>query len=339
MQLLHSVLDQHPTLFQEGLGTVRPHQATLCVKPDATPRFIKPRPVPFATKGMVGRELDRLEEEGILERVTHSDWATPIVAVPKKDGTFRICGDYRLTINPVLAVDQYPLPRPDDLFATLSGGTIFTKLDLSQAYLQLQLDDKSAKFTTINTHQGLYQYRRLPFGIASAPALFQKLMDTVLQGIPGVICYIDDILISSPHETAHMATLESVLTRFQKHGFRLQKDKCQFMMPSVEYLGHIVHAAGVQATPEKLDAILQAPAPTNLTELRSFLGLVNYYGKFISNLSTILHPLNSLLKTGTESHQDRQSSQPSAGICTKGMAKPSSANFANLQVKTGQDYP
>ena len=188
MRLLHSVLDQHPTLFQEGLGTVCPHQATLYVKPDATPRFIKPRPVPFATKGMVGHELDRLEEEGILERVTHSDWATPIVAVPKKDETFRICGDYRLTINPVLAVDQYPLPRPDDLFATLSGGTIFTKLDLSQAYLQLQLDDKSAKFTTINTHQGLYQYQRLPFGIASAPALFQKLMDTVLQGI----CYIDD---------------------------------------------------------------------------------------------------------------------------------------------------
>lgn len=113
----------------------------------------------------------------------------------------------------------------------------------------------------------------------------------------GVICYIDDILISSPHESAHMATLESVLTCLQKHGFRLRKDKCQFMMPSVEYLRHVVNAAGVQATPKKLDAILQAPAPTNLTELRSFLGLVNYYGKFISNLSTILHPLNSLLKT------------------------------------------
>ena len=157
MQLLHSVLDQHPTLFQEGLGAIEPYRATLQVKQGASPKFVKPRPVPFATKDAVGRELDRLEKDGILERVPHSDWAAPIVVVPKKDGSFRICGDYRLTVNPVLAVDQYPLPRPEDLFATLSGGTKFTKLDLSQAYLQVQLDDESAKYTTINTHQGLYQ--------------------------------------------------------------------------------------------------------------------------------------------------------------------------------------
>ena len=99
-----------------------------------------------------------MEEQGTLERVDHSEWAAPIVAVPKKDGKFQICGDYKVTVNQALAMDQYPLPKPDDLFATLAGGKVFTKLDLSQAYLQLRFDEKSATYVTINTHQGLYRY-------------------------------------------------------------------------------------------------------------------------------------------------------------------------------------
>ena len=145
----------------------------LHVRPDALPKFFKPRPVPFATKDAIGAELDRLEVEGIVEKVTHSEWAAPIVAVPKKDGTFRICGDYKVTVNSALDVDRYPLPKPDELFASLANGQKFSKLDLSQAYQQLLLEDESKKYTTINTHQGLYQYKRLPYGIASAPALFQ----------------------------------------------------------------------------------------------------------------------------------------------------------------------
>ena len=119
------------------------------------------------------------------------------MAAPKRDGHFRICGDFKVTVNQCLAVDQYPLPRPNDLFTTLTRGKVFTKLDLSQAYLQVLLDEKSTSYCVMNSHQGLYQCKRLPFGIASALALFQKLMDSVLQGIPDVICYLDDILISS----------------------------------------------------------------------------------------------------------------------------------------------
>ena len=298
MQQLHTVLDRHSSVFQDGLGSIEPYRVSLQVQDDTKPKFYKAQPVPFATKDAVGRELDRLENEGILEKVMHSDWATPIVTVPKKDGTYRICGDYRLMVNPVMAIEQYPLPCPEDLFATLSGGTVLTKLDLSQAYLQYQLDETSTKLTTINTHQGLYQYRRLPFGVASAPALFQKLMDTVLQGKQGVICYIDNI--SSSEVAEHLSTLDSVLDCLQQHGFRLRKDKCRFLMPSVEYLGHIVDASGIRATLEKVDAILQAPPPTNTTELRAFLGLVNYYGKFVSNLATLLRPLNDLLESDTK---------------------------------------
>ena len=122
-------------------------------------------------------------------------------------------------------------------------------------------------------------------------------MDSILGGLPGVICYIDDILLSSKDVASHLESLDAVLTRLQQHGFRLKKDKCRFLTSSVEYLGHIVSSSGIQATPDKVDAIVQAPAPKNLTELRSFLGLVNYYGKFVPNLSTILHPLNNLLKS------------------------------------------
>lgn len=150
---LDALLKRHAPLFKEGLGTVEPYRATLHVNPDATPKFFKPRP---AIKDSIGRELDHMEKQGTIQKVDHSEWAAPIVAVPKKDGIFRICGDYKVTMNQALAVDQYPLPKPDDLFATLAGGKVFTKLDLSQANLQLCLDEKSADYVTINTHQGLY---------------------------------------------------------------------------------------------------------------------------------------------------------------------------------------
>lgn len=152
LKTLNSVLDQHKALFEEGLGTVEPYRATLHVKPDAIPKFHKPRPVPLVIKGVIGRDLDRMEREGVIERVDHSEWAAPIVAIPKKDGSFRICGDYKVTVNQALAVDQYPLSKPEDLFATLTGGKVFSKLDLSQAYLQLQLDEESAAYVIINTH-------------------------------------------------------------------------------------------------------------------------------------------------------------------------------------------
>lgn len=203
--------------------------------------------MPFALKDAVGQELDRLEEQGVIKKVDSSDWAAPIVTVPKAEGKIRLCGDYKVTVNQYLTVDQYPLPKPDDLFATLANGHRFTKLDLSQAYLQLQLDEASQQYVTINTHQGLYQYTRLPFGIASAPAIFQRLMDTILQGVPGVVCYIDDILVTGKNEEDHLKNLKEVLARLEKHGLRLKKSKCTFLANSVEYLGHRIDQEGIHA--------------------------------------------------------------------------------------------
>ena len=142
------------------------------------------------------------------------------------------------TINSIgaLDTDQHPLPRPEDLFATVTNGKVFLKLDLLQAYQQMLLASGSEKYLTINTHLSLYQYTRLPFGVASAPALFQRAMDIITQGITGVICYIDDILISGESDEQHLDRVEEVLKRLAEHGLRVKQKKCEFLKPSVEYL-------------------------------------------------------------------------------------------------------
>ena len=144
--------------------------------------------------------MKRLETEGIIEKVPHRKWAAPIVPVPKGDGKIRLCGDYKVTINQSLEGDQYPLPKPEDLFAFLAGGEKFSKTDLTQAYLQMPLDEESREYVTVNTHMGLYRYTRLPFDIAAAPAIFQRTMDTILQGLNHVQCYIDDILVTGAED-------------------------------------------------------------------------------------------------------------------------------------------
>ena len=149
---------------------------------------------------------------------------------------------------------------PEALFATLSDGQQFTTLDLSQAYQQLELEPESRKYLAINTHLGLYQFTRLPYGVASAPAQFQKVMDTLLQGLPGVICYLDDILITGATAAEHLANVEEVLSRLKQHGIRVKPSKCKFFADGVEYLGHRIDAEGLLTTEVKSLAILQAPA-------------------------------------------------------------------------------
>lgn len=211
-----------------------------------------------------------------------------------------MCGDYKVTVNPSLEVDQHPLPKPDDLFASLSGGQKFTTLDLKQAYQQMVLDEDSRKYVTVNTHKGLYRYTCLPFGIASAPAVFQRAMDTILQGLPHILCYIDDILITGATDEEHIRNLEEVLRRLQNHGIRVKSSKCAFLQDSVVYLGHRIDAQGLHTSHKKVEAMQLAPTPRNQQELRSFLGLLHYYGKFIPNLASLLHPFNQLLKLGTK---------------------------------------
>ena len=160
----------------------------------------------------------------------------------------------------------------------------------------LQVDKESKKLVVINTHKGLYQYNRLPFGITSAPAIFQKAMEGLLQGIEHVTVYIDDILVTGRTEEEHLQNLEEVISRLEKAGIRLKKSKCAFMLPSIEYLGHTISAEGLHPTSEKIKAIQDAPTPRDVSQLRSFLGLLNYYSKFLPHLSSMLAPLYQLLQ-------------------------------------------
>ena len=262
---LDSLINSYPSVFTDGLGTMSRFTASLDIKPGITPKFFRPRSVPFAIRDAVDQELQRLEAENIIFKVNHSQWAAPIVAVPKKDGKLRICGDYKVTINPVMNIDQHPLPKPDDLFATLAGGKIFSKIDLTHAYQQMPLDEDSQKLVTINTHRGLYQYHRLPFGVASAPALFQKAMDTILQGIPHVICYIDDILVSGGSYTQH---LQEVFRRLANEGITVKRSKCAFLTTKVEFLGHVIDQDGLHTSDTKVQAILNAPPTTECTAIK-----------------------------------------------------------------------
>ncbi|XP_062575345.1 uncharacterized protein K02A2.6-like [Saccostrea cucullata] len=283
------------SVFDNKLGCIKGVTASLKVKDDVEPKFFKPRPVPFALRDKISKELDRLEKTGILEKVECSDWAAPIVPAMKADGSVRICGDFKVTVNPYLDIPEYPFPTSEELFTKLNGGEKFSKRDLSQADNQVVLDKESRKYVTINTHQGLYRYTRLPFGIASAPAIFQRTMDTILQGLDKVGYILDDILVTGVNDGEHKQILETTLQRLDNYGVKLQKSKCQFMQDQVEYFGFIVSKEGIKPSPKKLEAIRNMEDPKSKKELQTWLGIVNYYRKFVPNMSTLSGPLTHLL--------------------------------------------
>ncbi|XP_043226576.1 uncharacterized protein K02A2.6-like [Amphibalanus amphitrite] len=252
--------------------------------------------MPYAYKEKVEKQLQKDVESGVLEQVTHSRWAAPLVPVLKKDGTVRVCANLKLTANKAVKCDTYPLPRAQDIFAQLAGGRVFTTLDLAQAYNQVIVHEDSRDVLTVNTPKGLMRYSRLPFGLNSAVSLFQREIERVLRDLPGVVAYLDDILISSRTTEEHLKTLDDVLGRLKRAGLKVRPAKCRFLVPSVEYLGHIVDKDGIRPTPAKVRAIQSAPEPKNVKQLKSFLGILTYYSRYIPDRSQKLAPLHLLLQ-------------------------------------------
>ena len=268
----------------------------LFLKPDAPPRYVKARPVPLALQQQLKEELQRLQDEGSIEPVSYSRWASPVVVVRKASGALRLCGDYKVSVNPTLETVEYALPKVSDIFAKLNGSTVFSTLDLASAYNQLSLTEEARQLTTINTPYGLFRYTTLPFGIATAPALFQRVIDTVLADLPRTFGYLDDIIVGGTDVEDHWKNLTLVLNRLLEFGIKLNKAKCNLECSEVEYLGHRLSGDGLRPCEDKLQSIQHAPAPTDQKSLRGFTGLINYYGSFIPNLATMLAPLYELLK-------------------------------------------
>ena len=204
--------------------------------------------------------------------------------------------DFKVTINQQLCPKTFPLPTADEVFCTLAGGESFTKLDLARAFKQMEVEEESQPLLTINTHLGLFQSQRLPFEVATAPAMWQRAMSIVLQGCKKVMYYIDDILVTGSSRAEHEANLRHVFQRLQQYGLRVNLEKCKFFQKTVEFLGHHISPEGIQPTEERVRGILEAPVPQNRSELKSFIGLMSYNSKFLPSLATILHPLYKLLR-------------------------------------------
>ena len=246
-------------MFKDELGEAVEITAKLHVSTNTKSYFCRARAVPHALRTKIEQELQCLQDQKVIEPVQMSEWMAPLVPVLKPDGSIRLCGDYKLTINRVAKPDVYPLPRMEELFATLAGGKHFTKLDLAHAYQQIPLEESSKQYVTINTHKGLYRYNRLPFGVAAAPSIFQRTMESLLQGIPHVSIYLDDILVTGTSEADHLDTLDQVLTRLEDAGLRLKQSKCAFLLLSVDYLGHRISEKGLQPTEEKSGPVKRHP--------------------------------------------------------------------------------
>lgn len=297
---LKEVLDRHREVFEDELGKI-PVKVALRLKQGAKPVYRRARPVPFALQQDIERELDKWLEQGIAEKVPpghFSGWGTPLVPIPKKDGV-RLCADYRITVNPQLQPLKYPMRTPEELFASIRG-KMFCKLDCRNAYLQCELDEESREMTTVTTHRGAMRMNRLPYGISTCGAQFQAIMDQVLDGLSGVVCYLDDVLIGADNDRELMDRLDRVLERLKDNGVRLKKEKCQFGVREVMYLGWRLSEAGLRPVQEKTAAVTAAPDPRNVQELRSLIGSVSYYQRLLPNLSTVLAPLYALLKKGVK---------------------------------------
>lgn len=291
---VREMLQEFEEIFKPGCGILKGPPVHV-IRPNEEPRYYRPRSVTYALWIKVDHELQHLERENIIIPVDHSVWASPIVPVLKADSqSVRTCGDYKVGVNPAVVTTQYPLPKVEDIFASLQGGVKFSKLDFRDAYNQVPVDEETSKLLVISTHRGFFACNCLAFGVSSAPALFQRRMEETLRDIPGTSVYLDDVLVTGRTDAEHLQNLRKVLQRIKESGLKL-KQKCEFFKPSLVYLGHEINAAGLQPSRKNTEAIIEAPEPKDVSELRSFIGLLSYYGKFLPNLSALLAPLYALL--------------------------------------------
>ena len=233
-----------------------------------------------------------MKDNSVVEEVT--EWVSPIVPVLKPSGDVRICVDLK-KLNQSVERERYVIPTVDEIVHQLRGSSVFSKLDAASGFWQIPLDPETAKLTTFITPFGRYFMKRLPFGISSAPEIFQRTMTELLRGIDGVICYFDDILCHTSTMEEHELLLGRVFKRLKEFGLQLNPEKCEYRKSKITFLGHIISKNGVRSDDSKIAAMVNMTEPTDVAELRRYLGMANYLGRYLPHLSSVLRPLNDLL--------------------------------------------
>lgn len=296
-KMLHRLKTDFRELVNNDLSVpIKNIRVNLNLKEGAIPVFSKARPVPFRAREKVDEELQGQVKLGILEPVEDSKWASPIVLVKKPDGGLRICIDPKRSLNPRIEGDHYKTTPVDELLVELGGHAFYSKIDLKGAFTQLELEEASRNLVTINTHRGLFRYCRLPFGVKTATAVFQRAMDGILRDLKGVRAFVDDVIVVADSPEEMEVRLLDLFGRLLDYGVKVNLPKCEFFLEEIQYLGHLISRRGIAQIPSRKEIIARAKVPSNVKELQSFLGLVTYSQKFVPKMANLLNPLYHLLK-------------------------------------------
>ena len=293
-QKLLALLEKYGDLFDGTLGTWTGSEIALELNEGAKPYHAKPYPIPKVHEATLKMEVDRLCKIGVLKKVNRSQWAAPTFIIPKKDGTVRFISDFR-ELNKRIRRKPYPIPHIQDMLLNLEGFQYATSLDLNMGYYHIELNPASKEMCTIVLPFGKYEYQRLPMGLCNSPDIFQEKMSELMEGLDFVRTYIDDLLcLTKGSFEDHLEKLERVLSRLQQAGLKVNANKSFFARTELEYLGYWITREGIQPLPKKVEAIMKIDAPKTRKELRSFIGIVNYYRDMWVKRSHVLAPLAEL---------------------------------------------
>lgn len=287
----------YPECF-DGIGKLEGYQLKLHINENVTPVAQSMYRVPYSLREKVSAKIEELETMDIIEKVENpSAWVSPVIVVPKPDGDIRLCVDMRRA-NEAIKRERHPIPTVDEIMYNMNGSAVFSKLDLKYGYHQIELEEESRHITTFVTHKGLYRYKRLMFGISSAPEQYQHIISQVFHDCEGVQNISDDIVVHGKDQEEHDRRLEQTLERLRERKLTLNEKKCKFGMDKIVFMGHIVSKLGLEPTKGRIDAIVNATTPKNAAEVRSFLGLVNFSARYIPNLAAVCEPLRTLTRQG-----------------------------------------
>ncbi|GJW63334.1 putative reverse transcriptase domain-containing protein [Tanacetum coccineum] len=295
------IVRDFPEVFPEdlpGLPPARPVEFQIDLVPGAAPVARAPYRLAPSEMKELSEQLQELSDKGFI-RPSSSPWGAPVLFVKKKDGSFRMCIDYR-ELNKLTVKNRYPLPRIDDLFDQLQGSSIYSKIDLRSGYHQLRVREQDIPKTAFRTRYGHYEFQVMPFGLTNAPAVFMDLMNRVCKPYLDkfVIVFIDDILIYSKDEREHEEHLKAILELLKKEKLYAKFSKCEFWIPKVQFLGHVIDSRGIHVDPAKIESIKDWASPKTPTEIRQFLGLAGYYRRFIEGFSKIAKSMTKLTQKG-----------------------------------------